>query len=93
MKNKIVISDDEHLNYANGVAQALDKMSGEIILNSFISDKKKIRERNKEIAKRMFLSNSTIQFHVSNVLSKLGVSKRTEAAYLALKQKLVELPG
>jgi len=53
MKNKIVISDDEHLNYANGVAQALDKMSGEIILNSFISDKKKIRERNKEIAKRL----------------------------------------
>ena len=48
---------------------------------------------NKEIAKRLFLSNSTIQFHVSNVLSKLGVSKRTEAAYLALKQKLVELPG
>jgi len=48
---------------------------------------------NKEIAKRLFLSNSTIQFHVSNILSKLGVSKRTEAAYLALKQKLVELPG
>jgi len=48
---------------------------------------------NKEISKRLFLSNSTIQFHVSNILSKLGVSKRTEAAYLALKQKLVELPG
>jgi len=48
---------------------------------------------NKEISKRLFLSNSTVQFHVSNVLSKLGVSKRTEAVYLALKQKLVELPG
>lgn len=48
---------------------------------------------NKEIAKKLFLSNSTVQFHVSNILSKLGVSKRTEAAYLALKQKLVELPG
>jgi NarL family two-component system response regulator LiaR len=48
---------------------------------------------NKEIAKRLFLSNSTVQFHVSNILSKLGVSKRTEAAYLALKQKLVILPG
>jgi two-component system, NarL family, response regulator LiaR len=48
---------------------------------------------NKQIAERLFLSNSTIQFHVSNILSKLGVSKRTEAAYLALKQKLVQLPG
>jgi NarL family two-component system response regulator LiaR len=48
---------------------------------------------NKEIAKRLFLSNSTVQFHVSNILSKLGVSKRTEAVYMALKEKLVELPG
>jgi two-component system, NarL family, response regulator LiaR len=48
---------------------------------------------NKQIAERLFLSNSTVQFHVSNVLSKLGASKRTEAAYLALKQKLVKSPG
>jgi two-component system, NarL family, response regulator LiaR len=48
---------------------------------------------NKQIAERLFLSNSTVQFHVSNVLSKLGASKRTEAAYLALKQKLIKLPG
>ena len=48
---------------------------------------------NKAIAKRLFLSNSTVQFHVSNILTKLGVSKRTEAVYLALKQKLVKLPG
>ena len=47
----------------------------------------------KEIAKRLTLSTSTIQFHITNVLSKLGVSKRTEAIYLALKQKLVKLPG
>lgn len=47
---------------------------------------------NKQIAKRLFLSSSTVQFHVSNILSKLGVSKRTEAAYLALKQNLVKLP-
>lgn len=47
---------------------------------------------NKQIAKRLFLSSSTVQFHVSNILSKLGVSKRTQAAYLALKQNLVKLP-
>ena len=48
---------------------------------------------NKGIAKILFLSNSTVQFHVSNILTKLGVSKRTEAVFLALKQKLVKLPG
>ncbi|MFC2159419.1 response regulator [Actinomycetota bacterium] len=48
---------------------------------------------NKEISKKLFLSNSTVQFHVSNLLSKLGASKRTEAVYKALKEKLVELPG
>jgi two-component system, NarL family, response regulator LiaR len=48
---------------------------------------------NKQIAERLFLSNSTVQFHVSNVLSKLGASKRTEAVYIALKQKLVQSPG
>ena len=48
---------------------------------------------NKEIAKRLTLSTSTIQFHITNILSKFGVSKRTEAIYLALKQKLVKLPG
>jgi two-component system, NarL family, response regulator LiaR len=48
---------------------------------------------NKQIAKKLFLSSSTVQFHVSNILRKLGVNKRTEAAYLALKQNLVKLPG
>lgn len=48
---------------------------------------------NKEIAKRLFLSNSTVQFHVSNILGKLGVTKRSQAVYLALKQNLVKLPG
>lgn len=48
---------------------------------------------NKQIAEKLFLSNSTVKFHVSSILTKLGASKRTEAVYLALKQKLVELPG
>jgi NarL family two-component system response regulator LiaR len=44
---------------------------------------------NPEIAERLFVSRSTIKFHVSNVLSKLGVASRTEAVSLALKQDLV----
>jgi len=44
---------------------------------------------NKEIGERLTVSVSTIKFHISNILSKLGVSSRTEAVSLALKQNLV----
>ena len=45
---------------------------------------------NTAIAERLGVSPSTAKFHVSNVLSKLGVTSRTEAVSLALKQKLVK---
>jgi NarL family two-component system response regulator LiaR len=44
---------------------------------------------NNEIAERLIVSQSTVKFHVSNVLSKLGVTGRTEAVALAVKYKLV----
>jgi two-component system, NarL family, response regulator LiaR len=45
---------------------------------------------NSAIAERLVVSQSTIKFHVSNVLSKLGVTSRTEAVSLALKHHLVK---
>lgn len=44
---------------------------------------------NKKIAKALTLSDGTVRLHVSNILSKLGVSNRTEAATLALQHDLV----
>ena len=44
---------------------------------------------NVEIAGRLVVSRSTAKFHVSSILSKLGVASRTEAVALALQHNLV----
>jgi NarL family two-component system response regulator LiaR len=43
---------------------------------------------NKQIAERLVISISTAKFHVSSILSKLGVTSRTEAVAVALQNKL-----
>ena len=44
---------------------------------------------NKQIAAHLGISDRTVQFHLGNVLGKLGVASRTEAAVLALGQGLI----
>jgi NarL family two-component system response regulator LiaR len=48
---------------------------------------------NPEIAERLVVSRSTAKAHVSNILSKLGVSNRAEAIALALQQNLTASPA
>jgi len=43
---------------------------------------------NKEIAKRLFISEKTVKNHVSNIFRKLNVSDRTQAAIYAFKHNL-----
>ena len=45
---------------------------------------------NKKIAQIQVLSLSTVKFHVSNILSKLGVSSRAEAIAVAMNNKLIQ---
>jgi len=48
---------------------------------------------NQDIADRLVISTGTVKFHVSNILSKLGVATRTEAVSLALQNHLIKKPG
>lgn len=45
---------------------------------------------NSEMAERLIVSESTIKFHVSNIISKLEASSRTEAVAIALRHGLVK---
>ncbi|HSH32107.1 MAG TPA: LuxR C-terminal-related transcriptional regulator, partial [Actinomycetota bacterium] len=45
---------------------------------------------NRRIAEELFISESTAGVHVSNILGKLGVATRTEAATVAARLGLVD---
>ncbi|NRT55936.1 response regulator [Sphaerotilus uruguayifluvii] len=44
---------------------------------------------NQDIAEQLHIALPTVKFHITNILSKLGVGNRTEAVLLALKHRLV----
>ncbi|HMO57448.1 MAG TPA: response regulator transcription factor [Roseiflexaceae bacterium] len=46
---------------------------------------------NKEIADALVISEKTVKTHVSNILSKLHLADRTQAAIYALRQRLVPM--
>ena len=45
---------------------------------------------NKEIARKLGISEKTVKTHVSNILPKLGVQDRTQAALAAVRRGLVQ---
>lgn len=47
--------------------------------------------KNSTVAQELFISERTVKFHVSAILSKLGVKNRTEAVQLAVKRGLIDL--
>jgi DNA-binding NarL/FixJ family response regulator len=47
---------------------------------------------NKEIAAALKISEATVKSHINNILGKLGVNDRTQAATTALQRGIIHLP-
>ncbi|MDE2125678.1 MAG: response regulator [Armatimonadetes bacterium] len=48
--------------------------------------------RNKEIAGHLFIAPSTVEYHLSNLFAKLGVTNRTEAVRVGMQRRLLAPP-
>ncbi len=89
---RTVVSGKKYIPIAVG-AKLADRMS-----NPQLSDRESevIRliatgKSNHEISEILHISESTVKFHINNILGKLGVSDRTQAAIVALKRGIVSL--
>jgi len=48
---------------------------------------------NQDISKKLAIKEGTVRIHVGNILNKLQLANRTQAALFALKTGIAELPG
>jgi DNA-binding NarL/FixJ family response regulator len=48
---------------------------------------------NRDIGAALFISESTVKFHVHAILSKLDATNRTEAVSMAVRQGIISLPS
>jgi len=71
---------------ASVVAKKYHLTGGEYRVLTLITEGKS----NPQIAEQLVVSPSTVRFHVTGILRKLGVTSRTEAAAIALRRHLVD---
>jgi DNA-binding NarL/FixJ family response regulator len=47
--------------------------------------------RNREIAKQLFISEETVKVHIKHIMEKLGASDRTQAVAIAVRRGIIQL--
>jgi DNA-binding NarL/FixJ family response regulator len=74
-----------------GEISSIKKKSSDLIMDKITQRETEVFKllakglSNGDIAKQLYLSEGTVRNHVSSIISKLGVSDRTQAAILALQ--------
>lgn len=75
--NRVTLNEKENNEYNNLTAREMEVL--ELIAEGMI---------NKEIAKKLYISEKTVKNHVSSIFKKLNVSDRTQAAIYAFKNNI-----
>jgi DNA-binding NarL/FixJ family response regulator len=47
--------------------------------------------RNRDIAKRLFISEETVKVHIKHIMDKLGANDRTQAVAIAVRRGIIQL--
>jgi DNA-binding NarL/FixJ family response regulator len=47
--------------------------------------------KNKQIADKLFISENTVNFHIKNLVGKLGANDRTQAVMIAVRRGLLQI--
>jgi len=76
---------DTELSYGGGLSNTLSMQELKVL--SFMAK----GPTNKQIAAKLFISQSTVKTHINSIFHKLGVDNRTEAVTQALKKGIILL--
>jgi len=47
--------------------------------------------RNRDIAKNLFISEETVKVHIKHIMEKLGASDRTQAVSIGIRRGIIQL--
>lgn len=87
IRQLVVEKQNDHDHPKAHVANALTEREGQVV--ELICKGLK----NKEIAERLYISETTVRHHLTSVFNKLEITSRLELVVYAFKNKLVQMPG
>ena len=74
-------------------SQLAEHLSDEPLTSREIDVLQRVSEgkRNRDIAKRLFISEETVKVHLKHIMGKLGASDRTHAVAIAARRGFIHL--
>ena len=74
-------------------SQLLEHMSDEVLTEREVEVLREVADgnRNRDIAKRLFISEETVKVHIKHIMEKLGATDRTQAVAIGVRRGIIHL--